>query len=177
MVKGNKIHLTKVERENIEQLREWRNNPELRRYFREYRELNKDNQINWYENKVLGDSNQYNFEVRTNTDNKLIGHCGLYYINWVSRTAEFGIYIGDMEYRRGGYGSDTLRTLIGYGVNDLNMNRIWCEVWDNNAALDVYKHIGFVYESKLRQTYFNEGKYWDAHLLGMLQSEYNEKYK
>jgi UDP-4-amino-4,6-dideoxy-N-acetyl-beta-L-altrosamine N-acetyltransferase len=177
MIKGNKIHLTKVERENIEQLRKWRNNPELRRYFREHRELNKDNQINWYENKVLGDSNQYNFEVRTNIDNKLIGHCGLYYINWISRTAEFGIYIGDMDYREGGYGSDTLRTLIGYGFNDLNMNRIWCEVWDNNAALDVYKHIGFVYEGKLRQTYFNEGKYWDSHLLGMLQSEYNEKYK
>ena len=37
MVKGNKIHLTKVERENIEQLREWRNNPELRKYFRTHR--------------------------------------------------------------------------------------------------------------------------------------------
>jgi len=177
MIKGKKIKLTKVERENIEQLREWRNNPELRKYFREHKELNKDNQINWFESKVLGDPNQYNFEVRNNDNNKLIGHCGLYYINWVSRTAEFGIYIGDMEYREGGYGSDTLRTLINYGFNDLNMNRIWCEVWDNNAALDVYKHIGFVYEGKLRETYFNEGKYWDAHLLGMLKSEYNEKYK
>ena len=177
MVKGNKIHLTKVERENIEQLREWRNNPELRRYFREYRELNKDNQINWYENKVLGDSNQYNFEVRTNTDNKLIGHCGLYYINWISRTGEFGIYIGDKDYRNGGYGSDALRTLIRYGFEDLNLNRIWCEVYDNNAALDVYKHIGFIYEGKIRENYYNEGKYFDSHILGMLKKEYSEKYK
>ena len=49
----------------------------------------------------------------------------LYYINWISRTTEFGIYIGDMDYREGGYGSETLRTLIGYGFNDLNMKYIY----------------------------------------------------
>jgi len=176
MIQGNKINLTKVERENIEQLREWRNDPALRRYFREHRELNRDNQVAWYESRVLGDSNQYNFEVRVNEGGKLIGHCGLYYINWVSRTAEFGIYLGDLSYRNGGYGSDTLRTLISYGFNDLNMNRIWCEVYDNNKALDVYRHIGFKHEGTLRENYYNEGKYWDAHLLGMLKSEYESAY-
>ena len=114
MVKGNKIILTKVERENIEQLRQWRNLPELRKYFREHRELNSDNQTRWFESKVLNDPHQYNFEIRTH-DNTLIGHCGLYYINWVCRTGEFGIYIGDNNYRSGGYGSDALRTLIKYG--------------------------------------------------------------
>lgn len=176
MLLGNKIMLSKVEKENIEQLRQWRNTPELKKYFREYRELNKDNQLNWYNSKVLNDNTTYNFEIRTK-DNHLIGHCGLHYINWVNRTGEFGIYIGDLKYRQGGYGSDALRTLIKYGFEELNLNRIWCEVWDNNAALDVYKHIGFVYEGKLRQTYFNEGRYWDSHLLGMLKTEYDEKYK
>jgi UDP-4-amino-4,6-dideoxy-N-acetyl-beta-L-altrosamine N-acetyltransferase len=172
MIKGKKVNLTKVDRENIEQLREWRNSPLLRKYFREHREINKENQSCWYETKVLGDPNQYNFEIRVNENSELIGHCGLYYINWISRTAEFGIYIGDTNYRNGGYGSDTLRTLIGYGFNDLNLNRIWCEVYDNNKSIEVYKHIGFKYEGTLRQNYYNEGKYWDAHLLGMLKSDY-----
>ena len=177
MIKGKKIYLSKVERENIEHLRGWRTDPELRKYFREHKELNKDNQIIWYENKVLKDPNQYNFEIRDNTNNLLIGHCGLYYINWTSRTAEFGIYIGDKEYRKGGYGSDALRTLISYGFNDLNMNRIWCEVYNNNeGALEVYKHVGFIYEGKLRENYYNEGKYWDSHIMGMLKKEYNKKY-
>ena len=176
MIKGNKVILTKVERENIEQLRQWRNLPELRKYFREHRELNSDNQTRWFESKILNDPHQYNFEIRTH-DNILIGHCGLYYINWVCRTGEFGIYIGDNNYRSGGYGSDALRTLIKYGFEDLNLNRIWCEVYDNNAALEVYKHIGFIYEGKMRENYYNEGKYWDSHILGMLKSDYNEKKK
>tara|TARA_B100001093_G_scaffold277982_1_gene265686 strand:- start:3580 stop:4110 length:531 start_codon:yes stop_codon:yes gene_type:complete len=176
MVKGKKIILTRVEKENLEQLRKWRNIPELRKYFREHKIIGIDNQLKWYENRVLGDSNQYNFEIRTQ-ENKLIGHCGLYYINWISRTGEFGIYIGDNDYRNGGYGSDALRTLIKYGFEDLNLNRIWCEVYSNNDALDVYKHIGFVYEGKMRESYYNEGKYWDSYILGMLKKEFNERYK
>ena len=92
-------------------------------------------------------------------------------------TGEFGIYIGDDDYRNGGFGSDALRTLIKYGFEDLNLNRIWCEVYDNNAALEVYKHIGFIYEGKMRENYYHEGQYWDSHILGMLKKEYNEKYK
>ena len=177
MIIGNKIILTKVERENLEQLKQWRNTPELKKYFREHRELNSDNQTKWFESSVLNNPHQYNFEIRDKESNTLIGHCGLYYISWVCRTGEFGIYIGDKTYRNGGYGSDALRTLIKDGFEDLNLNRIWCEVYDNNAALDIYKHIGFIYEGKMRENYYNEGKYWDSHILGMLKTEYNEKYK
>lgn len=176
MLRGNKIFLSKVERCNIEQLREWRNRPELRKYWREHRELNSDNQTKWFESKVLGDPYQYNFEIRTH-DNILIGHCGLYHIDWISRSGEFGIYIGDDNYRKGGYGSDTLRTLIKYGFEDLNLNRIWCEVYDNNSSIELYKHIGFIYEGKMRKSYYNEGKYWDTHILGMLKSEYKKPVK
>ena len=77
-----------------------------------------------------------------------------------------------MEYRSGGYGSDALRTLIKYGFNDLNLNKIWCEVYTNNDALDIYRHIGFKDEGLIRQHYFNDGKYWDSNLLSLLRCEY-----
>ena len=177
MVRGKKVYLSSLERENLEQLRQWRNLPELRKYFREYREITKENQSKWYENRVLNNNEQVDFEIRDNETDKLIGHCGLYYIEWLHSYAEFGIYIGDDDFRGGGYGSDALRTLVGYGFNDLNLNKIWCEVYDNNDALEMYKHVGFVYEGKMRQNYFNEGRYWDSHILSMLKDEYYEKYK
>ena len=34
MVRGKKVYLSSLERENLEQLRGWRNLPELRKYFR-----------------------------------------------------------------------------------------------------------------------------------------------
>ena len=86
MLRGKKTILTAVSQESLKQLMDWRNEPELRKYFREYREINETMQQAWYENKVLKDPNQVNFEIRTK-DNNLIGHCGLYYIDWVHRHA------------------------------------------------------------------------------------------
>ena len=62
-VKGNKVFLSAVEEGSLEQLRSWRNEPELRKYFREYREISKAMQKRWYENRVLGDKDQVNFEI------------------------------------------------------------------------------------------------------------------
>jgi UDP-4-amino-4,6-dideoxy-N-acetyl-beta-L-altrosamine N-acetyltransferase len=172
VLKGKKTVLTAVKRDSLEQLMNWRNEPELRKYFREYREINEHMQQSWYENRVLKDPNQVNFEIREKEGNELIGHCGLYYIDWVSRHAEFGIYVGDQNYRNGGYGSDSLRTLIKYGFQDLNLNKIWCEVYANNNALGVYERLGFVLEGVQRQHYFNEGKYWDSRILSLLKTEW-----
>ncbi len=169
MLKGKKVNLRAVEKESIEQFRKWRNRPELRKYFRQYRELSSTMQNDWYENRVLSDDKQVNFEIRF--QDTLIGHCGLYYIDWIHRHAEFGIYIGDDSFRSGGFGSDALRTLVKYGFNDLNLNKIWCEVYTNNDALGVYRHIGFKNEGVLRQHYYNEGQYWDSTMLSMLKSE------
>ena len=70
-VKGNKVFLSAVEEESTEQLRSWRNDPELRKYFREYKEISKTMQKRWYENRVHGDDNQVNFEIHDLDSGKL----------------------------------------------------------------------------------------------------------
>lgn len=173
MIEGKKILLESVDSSHVEQFRRWRNNPNLRKYFREHREITDLMQKKWFE-KINGDPNQVNFSIKDKKTGKLIGHCGLYYINWINRTGEFGIYIGDQAYREGGYGSDSLRCLIRYGFNDINLNKIWCEVYDNNTSIDVYKHLGFAFEGTMRENYYNEGRYWDSHILSLLRREWDE---
>lgn len=175
MLKGKKIELHGVSECHLEQLREWRNNPNLRMYFREHREITPEMQKEWWA-KASKDPNQYNFEIHV--DGTLIGFCGLYYIDWVARKAEFGIYIGDQNYRGQGYGSDALRTLVKYGFNTLNLNKIWCEVYANNRSIEVYKRLGFQLEGTLKETYYDSGKWWDSHLLALFQLDWqvNEKF-
>lgn len=171
MLKNKKVILESVNHCDIKKFQAWRNNPELRKYFREYREISDDMQEAWF-SKISQDKNQINFSIKEKGTKKLIGHCGLYYISWTNRTAEFGIYIGDFEYRGKGFGSDALRMLCKYGFEELNLNRIWCEVYSNNKSLDMYRHIGFKDEGVLRQTYYSSGKYWDSYILSMLKNEY-----
>jgi UDP-4-amino-4,6-dideoxy-N-acetyl-beta-L-altrosamine N-acetyltransferase len=171
MLEGKKVNLVSVKKENLEKLRTWRNRPDLKKYFREYRTISPSMQNEWFK-KINEDRSQVNFEIRDKTSNSLIGHCGLHYISWINRHAEFGIYVGDPNFRSGGFGSDALRTLIRYGFEELNLNKIWCEVYANNTALDIYRHIGFKDEGVLRQHYFNEGKYWDSYNLSLLREDY-----
>ena len=172
MIKGNKVYLSSIERASLETLRNWRNNEDLRSYFREYREISCDMQNMWYEKRVLNNDHQIDFEIRKLSDQKLIGHCSLNYINWINRTAEFGIYVGDENEKGKGFGSEALRLLIKYGFEEINLNKIWCEVYEHNQAMGIYKHIGFVHEGTLRQNYYHKGKYLDSHILSILKDEF-----
>ena len=172
MIKGKKINLCAVEKEHLPILQKWRNNPDFRKYYREYRELSLGHKQKWYDSKIINDDSWQFFVIKPQEKDIVIGSCGLTYINWIHRTGEFSITIGDEDYRSGGYGSDALRTLVKYGFEDLNLNRIWCEVYSNNAAIDIYRHIGFKDEGVLRQSYYNEGKYWNSHILSILKEEY-----
>lgn len=180
MIEGEKVYLRAVERKNLETLRKWRNQEWLRKYFREYREITEHMQEKWYENIVAQNDKFVNFEIlakvaeyngRKESD-VLVGMCGLYYIDWKNKSAEFTIYIAKEYMRRKGFGSDALKTLLKYGFDEMNLNRIWCEVFDNNEAIKIYSKLGFVKEGYLRQTNFSDGCYCNSYIMGMIKQDY-----
>ena len=178
MITGNLVTLSKPQKEDMPLLLEWRNDPNNRKYFREYRETNLEDQLNWYENIIMKDPTWHHFIVKPILEpNKVIGVVLLNHIHPIYRTGEFGITLGDSEYREKGYGKDMLLTLIKYGFNQLNLNRIWCEVYSNNTSIHMYRKIGFKDEGILRQTVYKDGEYLDSYILGMLKSDYELLYK
>jgi len=182
MIKGKKVGLIAIERKMLEKLKEWRNNPELRKVFREYRELNSDHQEKWFESKIMNDSCTVMFAIKPikwkrqkRDDDHIIGVCGLCYIDWIHRLGEFSIYIGDDKYTSGGYGSEALRLLCAYGFDNLNLHKIWGEIYTlNEQRYEMFKHIGFQDEGLLKEVHFHEGKYYDSHMVGMFRKEYEE---
>ena len=55
MIKGKLVGLRAIEREDLILLRDWRNNPDLRKNYREVRELNLANQEVWYNMKDINE--------------------------------------------------------------------------------------------------------------------------
>ena len=176
MLKGKLIELVKPELKHMPLLSKWRNNPENRKFYREFEEKSIEDQIYWYHEIMNKDNTWYHFCIRPIGEAKIIGIVMLNHIHWVNKTGEFGITIGDKEFQGKGYGSDALLTLLLYGFFELNLNRIWCEVYSNNPAIDLYKKIGFQEEGRLRSHIFKQNKYYDSFLLGMLKSEFQKKY-
>lgn len=175
MITGKLVGLRAIEKEDLILLRDWRNNPEFRRNFREVRELNMANQENWYNNSCVNNFNDFMFIIERLSDNKPIGACGLLYINWIIRSSDFSFYIGEngLYIDDNGFAKEAADLLINYGFGNLNLNKIWMELYEfDKAKLDFFQHeFQFKVDGKLRQNCFENGKYYDSYLLSLLAKE------
>ena len=113
-------------------MRDWRNNPDFRKHFREYRDLNMLQQEIWFKEKVEKDPTTLMFSIKRNDDNELLGCCGFVYINWVHRHADLSLYIGwqDAYIDEEGYAEESCRLLLEYGFNELCLNKVWTEIYE-----------------------------------------------
>jgi RimJ/RimL family protein N-acetyltransferase len=175
MITKGKIGLRAVEKSDLTQLKEWRNNPDFRRHFREIRELNDVNQEHWFEN-LNRDSNSYFFSIVSLETGKMIGAGGLLYINWIIKSADFSFYIGDTnEYVSNSERCiDAISGLLEYGFGTLGLNKVWMELFENDERkLKLFKDsFNFAIDGVLRDNWFENG-YQNSFLLTLLQSEYN----
>lgn len=175
MLKGKKIYLEAIEPEDLEILRQWRNNPEFRKYFREHCEINSEMQKRWFENKVLNDNFIIMFSIKFVENKELIGCCGLCYINWIHRNSDLSLYIGwnesyiDTE----GYAKEASELLIDYGFGQLGLKKIWTELYEFDfLKLRLFEDLGFKTDGILRKQYYYNGKWWNSHILSLLAEDY-----
>jgi len=104
----------------------------------------------------------------------LIGSCGLHHSQRRNGSTEFGIGIYDPAYIGQGYGSDALRTLLRWAFEIQNWRRVHLRTLAcNERAIRTYTKVGFVEEGRLRQQDFFGGRYVDEVVMGMLRSEWD----
>lgn len=135
MLKGKYVGLRAIEESDLSQLLLWRNQPNYRRFFREYRELSQTNQRNWFDSKVLNDKSTEMFSIVDINTGELLGACGLCYIDWINRNADFSIYIGkDDLYIDEKYAIEAAQIMMKYGFEELNLHRLWSEIYSFDEA-------------------------------------------
>jgi RimJ/RimL family protein N-acetyltransferase len=106
-------------------------------------------------------------------DDAFVGTTGLYQIQWVTRSAEFRVFIGDKRFWDQGAGTECARLMARYAFEKLNLNRVWLGVnAANERAVRAYEKTGFAREGVLRQEQYRNGRYYDVIRMGMLRDEY-----
>ncbi|WP_421903784.1 GNAT family N-acetyltransferase [Maridesulfovibrio sp.] len=172
MLTGEHTILRAIERNDLKQLMEWRNRPENRVYFREYRELSWDHQQNWYEKLVMNDPGTRMFAI-LDRSGRLLGACGLCYIDWVNRNADFSIYIGaDDLYIDDVYAVDASKSLIKYGFEELNLVKVWAEIYAfDTKKTEMFTKLGFELEGRHKKTHFTNGEWTDSLFWGFFNDK------
>jgi [ribosomal protein S5]-alanine N-acetyltransferase len=105
--------------------------------------------------------------------NETIGKSGFH--NWYKdhRKAEVGYILYKEEVKRKGYMTEALKTILDYGFNVMNLNRIEaCISPSNLASQNLIKKYGFKQEGVLRQHYIREGEIQDSLIYSLLNEEY-----
>jgi RimJ/RimL family protein N-acetyltransferase len=117
------------------------------------------------------------FAVRTTLDNQFIGISAINNMNVTAHHAEIGINLGHSEYQSKGYGGDVMLTTMRFGFEQLNLNRIWLNVFAyNTRAIRLYEKLGFVHEVCEREMLYRDGQYYDNLQMGLLRTEWEERY-
>ena len=174
MIAGAHVGLRAIERQDLPVLLAWRNRPEFRRYFREFRELSLVQQEQWFEATVLADPKTRMFAIVERKSGVLLGACGLCFIDWVNRTGDFSLYIGhDALYIDDVYAPDAGRLLLRYGFDELGLHRIWCEIYGfDQSKQALLPRLGFTLDGRHRETHWAEGGWHDSLYFAILDREF-----
>lgn len=171
IVLDNKICLRKANLNDIDVLYEIKNDKKvaslLGGFSNGYSKMDIENWIVFHNNN----KNEVLYLIETVEDSKVIGHVGLYDIDFRVRKAEFAILIAGENYQGRGYGSLSTKFMIDYAFNELNIRRLTLSLLsDNHRALALYKKYGFVQEGLLKDEQFKNGKYHDVILMALLKN-------
>lgn len=173
MLEGKLIKLRALEEDDLPRLRDWRNNKDIRIMTREYRLLNMINQKKWFETTHKENPPSAIMFGILNKKSKLIGVCGLTYIDWKNKHAEISCYIAQNNWQKSNEVVDTLNVLMKYGFEELNLHRLWAEIFSiAEKNIELFVKMKFVNEGRLRQKLWRNGKWWDSFIFSKLSTEY-----
>lgn len=107
-----------------------------------------------------------------------IGNISLQRIDWVSRSAELAIVIGEKTAWHQGYAMESSRLLCSHGFRTMNMHRISCATFHNNEPMKrLAIALGMREEGRRREAAFKNGRYLDVVEYGVLRAEYEDTRK
>lgn len=174
MLRGEKVILRAVEKEDLRQLHELERNVELVvlgnghwqpepfvTFEKNYEKHLEREEKSWFAIEV---------------DGVLIGSIGLHHSNRRESVSEFGIGIYHPDYVGKGHGRDAIQVLLRWAFRVQNYRRIWLNTHATNLrAIRSYEACGFVHEGRLREHVFEDGRYVDMVQMGLLRSEWEAR--
>lgn len=105
-----------------------------------------------------------------------IGNLGLHEIDWISRSAEFRILLGDKDNWQKGFANEAAQLIINYGFERLNLNRIFCGTSAENIGMQkLAEKLNMKKEGVMRSAMYKMNKYVDIIVYGLFKDEFKSK--
>lgn len=174
LFEGKYVNLRALEESDLVTLKKWRNDKRTRIHTREFRLLNMINQKEWFESIYKDNPPKMLMFGVLNKKNKLIGVCGLTYIDWKNRHAELSIILSQNNWQKSKEASDTIKLLTNYGFGEINLHRIWVEIFDTAPQnIKLFETMKFTKEGMLREKLWRNSQWHNSFIYSRLSTKKN----
>lgn len=125
-------------------------------------------------NREYFDQAGISWGVTLKNEDKVIGLFGIHHWNKYHRRAEVG-YDLNRDYWGQSIASETLRAIIQFGFEQMNLNRIYAgTIADNHESVRLLEQLGFAREGTKRGlSWEDDGTFHDGAMYSILQHEWN----
>ncbi|MEO9276654.1 MAG: GNAT family protein [Nitrososphaera sp.] len=173
MLEGRLVRFRSLEEDDLPKLRDWRNGKYVKRTTREYRLLNMFNQKLWFESLHKQNPPRDIMFGITNKKNKLIGVCGLTYIDWKNRRSEISIYLEGENWQKKRETKDAINLIMKYGFGELGLHKVFVEIYSFvKETIDLYESLNFHRDASIRDNIWRYGKWWNSFVYSKLETEF-----
>jgi RimJ/RimL family protein N-acetyltransferase len=178
ILKGKKVYLSPVSREDLGYFYNWLNNlDDVSQYLitPTFIPITQKDLEDWYE-KLSSDYFKRVFTIHDIATDKPIGRIDIEEINLFYRTASLLVFVGDKKFRGKGCGSEAISLVLDFGFNILGLNNIAVEIYSfNDRSLNVFKKLGFEKIGVRHKACFYNGKFHDIILMEILSDVWNNR--
>jgi RimJ/RimL family protein N-acetyltransferase len=169
---GERIYLRPLDEADLDRCLRWINDPEVLVTLGRRQPTGRAAEKEWLQEQYKSDKHM-NLAIVLKDGDRHIGNCGFNEIDYINRSAVFGILIGEKDTWGQGYGPEAARIILEYGFEELGLHRIGLDVYSHNArAIRAYEKAGFIREGTLRESYYRNGVYHDTIVMSVLESEW-----
>ncbi len=167
------VTLRELERADMGTLHRWRSDPAVyETLVGSFRHVSREVDEAWFDRYLANRDHEVRLAIVLAESGALVGVAYLLRIDWVARSTELGLIIGESEHRGRGLGTQAAELAVAHAFDDLNLHRVSLTVLeDHAAAIRCYEKAGFEHEGLLRDAAYKGGSYRSLAAMGIVRRD------
>jgi [ribosomal protein S5]-alanine N-acetyltransferase len=119
-----------------------------------------------------GGPQDFFFAILLHAGDHHVGNIKIEPVNWIHRSGEIGILIGEKDCWGKGYATEAIRLIVGFAFQELNLHKLTAGCYGANAgSVKAFQKAGFQIEGVRKQQFFSGGQFVDGILLGLVRPD------
>lgn len=173
-IEGESVALGPVRRDLLPLYQKWDNDIEVHLSLGDVTPTSREATEGGYERMSRRESSSATFTIYVRDGWRPIGTANLHAISYRHLSAGFGIAIGEKDFWGKGYGTETTRLMLDYGLTMLGLHRVELSVYaSNERGIRAYSRAGFRECGRSREAYRLGGRAYDIVHMDCLDSEFS----